>query len=332
MKIGRVSIPRSHWNIAISLVAKSYRRLTDHDLQSGLFLWREMEKIAGVPADATTFNILFHLAANSDMPHLPLMILKEMKRRNVPMDRFSYVNLIMYYGKQGNGKGIRSTYREFLGTGEVVDIVVLNAIMTALIGAGEPQAAHDILTHITNLSCKQNATPLKDKRYKSRLHKDMKELKWVLDQKGFGSTFNLHRLAPPIPDLVSFAIFIDYHASETADFGRILSLLHDLSEYGINSETSILQSLFKGFTLHGRLRYTPWTLQRLNAVFEAFINGGYPMTRDAVLWCLRAYFILAGNRKANAVWELLKAEWLQQGGCNADILEVENRVSKMRSR
>ncbi|KAK6517244.1 hypothetical protein TWF281_003908 [Arthrobotrys megalospora] len=330
MKTGKVPIPRYHWNTAISFVAKCYRHLTDHDLQSGLFLWKEMEKSAGVLADITTFNILFHLATNSNMAHLPLMILKEMKRRNIPMDRFSYVNLIMYYGKQGDGRGIRHAYQEFIRAGEVVDIVVLNAIMTALIDAGEPQAAEDVLTHLTQSPTKLKAKLSVEKRRTRKLHKNIKNLRWILAQQGFDPKMDL-RLAPLAPDLVSFAIFIDYHARETADFGKILALLNDLSECGINSEVSILQSLFKGFALHGNTRYTPWTLQRLNAVFDAFINGGYCISRDAALWCLRAHVVLAGKRKGKEIWEMVKKKWIEQGGSGSEVSEIEHRLSRMRT-
>ncbi|KAK6351699.1 hypothetical protein TWF718_004848 [Orbilia javanica] len=329
MKTGGVPIPRYHWNTAISFVAKCYRHLTDHDLQSGLFLWKEMEKSAGVLADVTTFNILFHLATNSNMAHLPLMILKEMKRRNIPMDRFSYVNLIMYYGKQGDGRGVRHTYREFIRTGEVVDIVVLNAIMTALIDAGEPQAAEDVLTHLIQLATKSKPEHSMGKHNTPKLHKNIRNLRWVLAEQGFDPKMDLC-LKPLIPDLISFAIFIDYHARETADFGKILSLLNDLSECGINSEASILQSLFKGFALHGNARYTPWTLQRLNAVFDALMNGSYRINRDTILWCLRAHVILAGKKRAKEVWETVKMMWLEQGGNGSEISEVEHRLSRMR--
>ncbi|KAF3924254.1 hypothetical protein ABW21_db0204583 [Orbilia brochopaga] len=330
MKTGRVPIPRVHWNVAISFVAKCYRRLTDHDLQSGLFLWREMEKVAGMPADATTFNILFHLAANSDMAHLPLMILKEMKRRRVSLDRFSYVNLITYYGGQGNGSGIRATYRELVSSGEVVDIVVLNAIMTALIEAGEPQAAENILAHLTrpNLRVRQTQTPGKSN---ARLHKDMKELRWILGQQGFDTGVGMHQ-SPPAPNIISFAIFIDYHASETADMAKVLSILHNLSECGISAETTIFQSLFKGFSLHGRVNYSPWTLQKLNAVFEAFVDGGYRINRDATLWCLRAYTILAGKEKAEGMWQAVRDRWTRQGAEASEMVEVAHRLSKMKTR
>ncbi|KAK6535106.1 hypothetical protein TWF694_001592 [Orbilia ellipsospora] len=331
MKIGRIPIPRQYWNMAIGFVAKSYRQLSDHDLQSGLFLWKEMEKSAGVSADVTTFNILFHLAASSDMPHLPLMMLKEMRRRKLPMDRFTYVNLIMYYGKQGNSRGIRNTYREFIGMGEFVDIVFFNAIMTALIDTGEPQAAEDILTHLTRLPRTKQTTTHYFTVRESRLHKDIKELKKTLGQQGFDTNIDFDQQLP-IPNLVSFAIFIDYHAGETADFGKILSLLRGLSECGIESETSILQSLYKGFALHGRLKYTPWTLQRLNAVFEAFVDGSYPIGRDAALWCLRAYVVLAGKERGKEIWMLLKYKWVEQGGDTSEILEVEHKLSKMRQR
>ncbi|KAF3170429.1 hypothetical protein TWF106_001561 [Orbilia oligospora] len=329
MKTGRVPIPRYHWNTAISFVAKCYRHLTDHDLQSGLFLWKEMERSAGVLADATTFNILFHLATNSNMAHLPLMILKEMKRRNIPMDRFSYVNLIMYYGKQGDGRGIRHAYREFIRTGEVVDIVVLNAVMTALIDAGEPQAAEDVLMHLIQLPTKLKSEPSSEDQSARKLHKDIRNLRWILAQQGFDPRMDL-RLAPLAPDLVSFAIFIDYHARETADFGKILSLLNDLAECGINPEASTLQSLFKGFALHGSVRYTPWTLQRLNAVFDAFMNRGYCISQDATLWCLRAHVILAGKKRGREVWEIVKMRWIEQGGNESEISEVEHRLSRMK--
>ncbi|KAF3907329.1 hypothetical protein ABW20_dc0101297 [Dactylellina cionopaga] len=254
-----------------------------------------------------------------------------MKRREVPMDRFSYVNLIMYHGKQGNGNGIRRTYQEFVEAGEVVDIVVLNAVMTALIHAGEPQAAEDILTHLIRLPRKANMRGLEVKRRTSRLHKDMKELKWILCQQGFDSNINFLQ-SPPAPDLVSFAIFIDYHASETADFGKILSFLHGLSEWNLSSETAILQSLFKGFTLHGKIKYTPWTLQRLNAVFEAFMNGGYLINHDAALWCLRAYIVLAERAKGEEIWGLLKGRWTEQGGDDSEMLEVEHRLLRIKLR
>lgn len=331
MRQGGVPVTRVQWNQTLSSVTKFRPVVTRRDIHIGLVLWKEMERDSERLSDTTTFNILFHLAARSNFKHLPIMVFNEMRKRDIVCDRYTYVNLIVYHGAQGNGSGIRTAYNELLRSGEIVDIVVLNAVMTALIDAGEPSAAQEILTRLK--------LQLMDQRQESQTHrpgsgthlKHLKSLITVLKSKGFDANESLQQrnLAP---NIVSFAIFIDYHSSHTADFDKVLALLHDISTCGVYPECSIFQSLFKGFALHGTARYTPWTAARLSAIYDAFMDGEYAIDENVCLWCARAHLVLEGRRKAHAIWESVRQKWQRQGGDEREIQIAGARITKMHVR
>ncbi|PUU72527.1 hypothetical protein B9Z19DRAFT_1009396 [Tuber borchii] len=125
MKACDLPISRNEWDAAISFVSRSFNDVTATETQSAIALWEESEKYqGGIRANTTTFNVLLDVASRSPTPLLIDMIIKEMQDRN--------------------GEKVREAYRELVDSGEVVDTVVLNAVVTAMIRAKEHGSAEYI--------------------------------------------------------------------------------------------------------------------------------------------------------------------------------------------
>ena len=140
MQMAKLPITKSEWSSAIYLAGRSFGRVTQSDMAHAFRLWRQMEQEAGVKASYVTFNILFDIAVRAGKYALADSILREMHSRGLRLNRLGRVGLIYYHGIRGDGDAVRKTYRDFVDSGEIVDTLVLNCVIAALMNAGEPTA------------------------------------------------------------------------------------------------------------------------------------------------------------------------------------------------
>lgn len=316
MKIARLPMIESEWNSAISFVGRCFTHVKSSDVEAALQIWKEMEQEAQVQSGMVTFNILFDIATKAGKFVLAEMILKEMEARNLPLNRFSRVSIIYYYGLKGEGEGIRKSYRALVDAGEIVDTVVMNCVIASLIRAGEPSAAHHVFERMKRMySLKADIPSLSQPRQYGR------ELGRILES---GSrTFRskpgkLRRLQDEqclCPNLQTFSIFVEHHVAETGELRRITELLEEMQSLQVPMHGRIFVKIFKGFAVHGGVRYTSWTKARLESVWNSLLNALDEGVEDVVVgkwmvfWVVKAFEKCFGREKTLQIWEELRTRW-----------------------
>ena len=168
MKSTAIPLTTGEWTSAISFASRYVARSTEVEVESALHMWREMEHIAGVKGTDGTFNVLFDVACKAGKFTLAEMIYKEMHARGFEFNRFHHVSQIHYYGLKGDGDGARAAYKTLVEAGEIVDTVVLNAMISALITAHEPNAAENIYERMKKIHLESSGSALQPRNYKSR--------------------------------------------------------------------------------------------------------------------------------------------------------------------
>lgn len=332
LKAAGIPLTAGEWNSSISFAGRCLGRVTAAEVESALHVFREMELEAGVRADHVTFNILFDLAAKAGKFVLAELMLQEMQARGVDLNRFGGVGLIYYYGLKGDGDGVRAAYRRLLDDGHIVDTVVLNCVIAALIKAGETPAAEQVYERMKVFYASRKGGPLPPRRWR-----DVRSLGKALQREANlakGDTERLRKLqeaAILAPDLRTYRILVNHHSIKTGQLDQITTLLHEMRWYEVPLHASIFIALFKGFSLHGGIRYATWTKTLLENVWTAYLEAvdrgvdGVYMGKWVVIWCLRAYGKCAGKRGMLEVWEEAKKRWEPTG----DELEAVKKIIRV---
>ncbi|KAL7273689.1 hypothetical protein RUND412_003431 [Rhizina undulata] len=311
LRAAGLPIKRNEWNAAISFVGRSFREVTHSAVKAALDLWKESEEVAGVPADVTTFNILFDIIVRTENPMLAELVIGEMNARGISLDRFTKTSIIMYHGIRADGPKVRDVYREMVDTGELVDTVVLNAVMTALFKAKEPGAAEYIYEKMKSsavdsaesivefpplegnfLELRRWGRMLAEIAANRRIIKDyMKEFNVSLD-----------------PDIITFNMML-LHFSSVGDYGRIQKILQEMEEFGVKRNTSIYISICKGFYWKGGVKHSEFTKERLEEVIAEVMekDSGIIVERSLAVWILMAVAKIFNSKKRLVlIWEDLE--------------------------
>ena len=317
MDAADLPLAEAEWNSAIAFCGQCFTRITAVDVENALRMWKKMEQEAGVKGGTVTFNILFDIASKAEKFSLAEMILKEMRDRNLGLGRYGRNALIFYHGLRGDGDAVRRAYRDYVQAGEIVDTVVMNCVITALIRAGEPAAAEQVYERMKRMHTKQTGHHIlppnkwRDVRDLGRLlHRAAQEFKE--DPK------KLHQLREEqsiAPDVRTYAHLLEYHASQTGEIRRIAALLADMKDLGLPMHGRIFTKLFKGFTYHGGVRYTPWTRARLEMVWNSMLDAvdqrqdEVRVMKWMVLWAVQAFERCAGRQRTLEIWSELRQRW-----------------------
>lgn len=316
MKRAAIPLSVTEWTSALSFVTRYVRQPTHVEVEDSLEMWKEMERSAGVKSSNATFNTLFNVACRAGKLNLAEMIYTEMENRGLEADRFKHVSLIFYYGLRGNGDGARAAYKEMVEAGEVIDTVTLNAMISALIRSGEPSAADNIYermkeAHINNANGKLNPRDFRARRSMTKtlinmtkLFRDDKEKMEALQKRSIIS-----------PDLATFLILVSYYATKAGELDKTAKLLEEMKWFALPLHGYMFFSLFKGFALHGGIRYTHWTEARLEKVWTSFMGALVANEKEVYMskwmaaWILQGFAVCAGKERVWTVWAELKAKW-----------------------
>ncbi|KAF2759819.1 hypothetical protein EJ05DRAFT_474875 [Pseudovirgaria hyperparasitica] len=313
-----VEIGTRHWNWAIRIAGQSGNHAEDNDVETSLCLWREMER-QGHASNEITFNVLSQVALKAKNFDTVMMIRKEMKRRQIRNSRYFDVGLISYYGVVGDCQGIRHAYKKMVSQGSVIDTLVLNAVITALIAANDPVAAEQVFHRMKDLqSAKQQSTMLY--RHTVKWKWEGWHLSAIEGNPRHRWRLALaHKHALVGPDIATYRLLLGYHARLTGNLDRVTELLQELTSAGATSDGHIFMSLFDGFKRHGALPYSAWTEARLDKVFvalctaldaalDADVNPAR-MTVGLVTTILRAYAKCTTRERVLDVWHELDIRW-----------------------
>ncbi|KAF2085988.1 hypothetical protein K490DRAFT_23661, partial [Saccharata proteae CBS 121410] len=338
MKAANIPIALADWTTAVNFAGSCFRQVTRAEVESALYVWREMEEEAGVKASNVTFNILFHLAWKAGKYALVEMLLKEMKKRNLTYDRYFRTDYIVYQGIRGNGDGVRQAYKDLVDSGEIVDTAVMNAVLTALISAGEATGAEQVFLRMKALAATrlQSITLPSPQPYNWR---QMRDLGITLNRAAIAHRHDpekrkdLQERAPIAPDVATYKILVDYHAQMAGNLDRVTELLAEMDRvYNLPIQGSFFFRLILGFSLHGGVRYTSWTLPRLEIIWSAFLlaldrgTEGFFLARPLVDTAVCAFAKCAGKERTMQAWEDVRVRWEPE---EDDLKALEARLRKL---
>lgn len=316
MKSTAIPLTSHEWTSALSFVSRYVTRSSEIEVEAALHMWREMEHVAQVQGTGATFNVLFDVACKAGKFALAEMVYKEMEARGLEFNRYHHVSLIYYYGLKRNGDGARQAYRELVEAGEMVDTVVLNAMISAFINAMEPDAAENTYQRMKNKCLEEQNIEPPSRNYKARklVTKTLMSLarKAKLNPEKRAEYYNRVSI---VPDAQTFRILINYYAIQAGDLTKTAELLNNMKLFQLPVQGSLFLALFKGFMIHGGVLHTGWTEEHLNRVFEGLIKAIDDGVKDLyiskwmVVWILKAYAKCSTKSKLNEVWEILQTKW-----------------------
>ncbi|CZT06274.1 hypothetical protein WAI453_006288 [Rhynchosporium graminicola] len=314
MKRNNIPLSVSEWTSAISFVASYVHRITETEVEAALQMWREMEKVSGVKANENTFNVLFDAACKAGKFVLAEMVYKEMEARGLPANRYHHVSLIFYYGLKKNANAVRAAYIRLVEAGEIVDTVVINAVISAFILASEPVAAEDVYEKMKRMHLGKEHANLHSRDWRKRrtVNISLKHLGRT-NKNGRKSKYQSESIVAP--DLQTFRILISYTAVQAGDLQSTARLLNEMKLFGLGLHHSMFHEVFRGFAVHGGVRYSEWDEARLESVWLSLLKAlddgaeGLELTKWLIYWVLWAFGKCAGKKRALAAWDEIREKW-----------------------
>jgi pentatricopeptide repeat protein len=316
MKGTAIPLSSSEWTSALSFASRYVARSTEVEVEYALHMWREMEHVAGVKGSDATFNVLFDVACKAGKFTLAEMIYKEMQARGFEFTRYHHVSQIHYYGLKGDGDGARAAYKALVEAGEIVDTVVLNAMMSALVTAHEPNAAENIYERMKKIHLETSGSVLPPRDYKARRIITKVLMEMAKTAKIDPTTREAFQQKSIIaPDLQTYRILVNYFAVQAGELDKAAKFLDEMKWFELPVHGAMFLALLKGFAIHGGIRYTHWTEDRLDNVWKALKRGidndaiDLYVSKWMVVWALRAFAKCSGKSRTVDVWEQIKEKW-----------------------
>ncbi|KAJ4365120.1 hypothetical protein N0V83_008738 [Neocucurbitaria cava] len=322
MKTAHIHIIRSEWTSAIHLAGHALGTVSADDLQSALYIWRDMEQRAGVKASFVTLNVLFNVAVKAGKFVLAETFIKELEARKLPLHRHFRVSLLYYYGVLQDGNGVRKTYQELVAAGDIVDTVVMNAVIASLIRAGEPSAAEHVFERMKRLHA-QKAAPAPGHTFFKRTWRDKRllslhlahEARRLNNMEDDEELKRLQDFAPIAPDSRTYGLLIRHQASTAGNIDRVNELLQEMRYNSVPLEGTIFIVIFHGFNSFGGVRYTSWTPDKLEKIWTQYLkalNGKLERTwlsSMAVIAALKAFSRCTDAERTVKAWEEIRKLW-----------------------
>jgi pentatricopeptide repeat protein len=322
MKTAHIHIVSTEWTTAIHLAGHAMGQVSMDDLQSALRIWMDMEQRAGVKGGFVTLNVLFHIAVRAGKFTLAESFMKEMQARQVPMHRHHRVSLIYYYGVLQDGDAVRRTYQELVAAGDIVDTAVMNAVIAALIRAGEPSAAEHVFERMKRLHAAK-LKPAPGHKFFTRTWRDRRALAlhFTHEARRLNKTGEHDKLkelqdyAPIAPDSRTYALLIRYQSSTAGNMDRVYELLQEMRYNSVPLEGTIFIVIFNGFHTFGGVRYTSWTRDKLEKIWAQYLKAlseGFERTwlsTMAVSAALRAFGRCTDPDRTLKAWQDIRQMW-----------------------
>jgi pentatricopeptide repeat protein len=322
MKSAHIHIIKAEWTTAIYLTGRAMGNVSVDDVQSALHIWRDMERRAGVQGGFVTLNVLFDITVKAGKYQLAEMILEQMEKRKVPFHRHFRISKIYYYGVLQDGNSVRNEYQALVKAGEVVDTVVLNAVIAALIRAGEPTAAEHVFERMKKLHASKTL-PAPGHRFLNRSWRDQRALGLHLthearqhrrtnDEKALKE---LQDYAPVAPNSRTYALLIRHQSTTAGDIDRVQDLMQEMRYNSVPLEGTVFISIFHGFGHFGGVRYSSWTSYKLEKIWSQYLKAlqeGLERTWIsvmAVIAALKAFAKCTDPDRTIRAWEEIRKLW-----------------------
>jgi pentatricopeptide repeat protein len=318
MKDAHIHILRSEWTSAIRFAGRFMGKVSTEQLHSALYLWRDMEKRAGIKGGAVTLNVLFDVAVRAGNYSLAESFLKEMRARKLKIHRHFRVSLIFYFGVMQNGNAVRRAYKELVEAGDVVDTVVMNAVISALIRAGEPAAAEHVFERMKRLHASKSGAKEPPRYWRERR---LLGLRLTYDGRNFTESGekdkhkDLQAEAPIAPDSRTYGLIIRQHAAEAGNIDRVEELIKEMQYNQVPIDGTVYVVILYGFASFGGVRYSSWTREKLEPLWQGYlasVKAGADRTwlsTTAVIAALKAFSKCTDEQRTLQVWEEARLVW-----------------------
>ncbi|KAK4242202.1 hypothetical protein C8A03DRAFT_11586 [Achaetomium macrosporum] len=319
-----IPLTTAEWNCAIAFATKYVGTVTETEIEAALKLWREMEVEAGIKATNVTFNILFDVACKAGNFALAEMIYREMEGRGHQYNRYHYTSLIHFFGLKHETSGMRAAYKEMVNAGEMIDTVVLNAMIAGLLRSGEEGPAERLYERMKAASLGDGdvggnspdgadipvRTTSSDRVITQALLMFAK-----IGRRHPPSRPSLQRMAPLAPDLQTYRILVNHYGVKRGDLAKAAAYIDEMKFFKIPLHHAIFLALFKGFAHHGGYPRSPWSEQRLTGIWNALLDAvdsgaaGLEIKTWLAVWALRAFARCSTRERVLDVYDALKARW-----------------------
>ncbi|KAF2833916.1 hypothetical protein CC86DRAFT_16630 [Ophiobolus disseminans] len=341
MKNAHIHITRPEWTSAIHLTGRAMGKVSADDLQSAIYIWRDMERRAGIKGSYVTLNVLFDVAVRAEKYSLAETFLKEMQTRRLKLHRHFRVSLIYYYGILQNGNAVRKTYQELVNASEIVDTVVMNAVIAALVRAGEPTAAEHVFERMKRLHASRRvAAPghkfftrtWRDRRLVGlHLTHEARRFHRINDEEALKS---LQDYAPIAPDARTYGLLIRHQSGTAGNIDRVYELLREMRDRSIPFEGTIFIAIFHGFKDFGGVRYSSWTRDKLEKIWTQYIKAlqeGLERTWISVLSvvaALKAFAKCTDPDRTLRAWEEIRKLWQPNEEELEDVMRILRKLTQ----
>ncbi|KAI5813560.1 hypothetical protein BZA77DRAFT_268382 [Pyronema omphalodes] len=328
MRAAGIPLTREEWNQASSFVLRSMKYTTPEDLNLAVQMLHESDKNLPTPrADITTFNILLDGATCAGRLDMATSLLREIRDRNLQYDRFTYTTLMMYHAKSKNAPAVQTTYGDLVDAGEVVDTVILNALMTTLLDVGKEAEANGIYEYMKRVALatsEKPSTKLLDWSQARRIQRLLKgrDILWA---KAYFEEVGV-RLAP---DYISFHLWI-HHYCRVGDWGKVQYHIEDMQLFSCPVDRNVYLSILKGFAWHGHTgdvvkegpnagEILPWNQDQLQVILNLLLNEELNVIghwdRVMAVWVIRAISAtFQGNHDVlRSTWAEITRQWTKNG-------------------
>ncbi|KAL2263716.1 hypothetical protein VTK26DRAFT_5472 [Humicola hyalothermophila] len=312
-----IPLTAAEWNCAIAFASKYVGRASEVEIEAALKLWREMECEAGIKGTDVTFNILFDVATKAGNFTLAEMIYREMEARGHRYNRYHYTSLIHFFGLKHDTSGMRAAYREMVNAGEIIDTVVLNAMISGLLRSGEEAAAERLYERMKALGLGRDGatapvrTPTSDRAITQALLMFAK-----LGRRHPEMQPAFQQMAVLAPDLQTYRILANHYGVKRGDLAKVAAYVDEMKFFRIPLHHAIFLALFKGFARHGGYPRSPWSERRLRGIWNALLNaldsgsaGDLEIKTWLAIWALRAFARCSTRASVLEVYDELKARW-----------------------
>ncbi|RDW60799.1 hypothetical protein BP6252_12182 [Coleophoma cylindrospora] len=320
MKSTAIPLTVREWTSAMSFAARYVTRSTPTEVEAALYIWREMEHVAGVKANHATFNVLFDVACKAGKLNLAEMIYKEMATRGLEYNRYHHVSLITFYGLKGDGLGLREAYKNLVEANEIVDTTVINSLIAGLLRCDEDQAATAVYERMKSMHIARGGAPSPPPSFKSKRKITSTLLNMgEMVKKNPALREQVEKGVRIAPDVQTYRILVNHFSVKMGDLHRTTQFLDEMRWFDLPLHGAMFLALLKGFATHGGVRYSHWTERRLESVWAAFLhatehggeeqNDGLYISRWMAIWAVRAFAKCSGKSKMIEVWEELRVRW-----------------------
>ncbi|KAK9468187.1 hypothetical protein V1512DRAFT_258941 [Lipomyces arxii] len=259
--------------------------------------FRDMELDGHIETGPAAFNVLLASASLCSDMAVYSSVIREMRARNIAPDRVTYLNMLTRYGKLRDRIAVQVLYEKMVATHEIVDIVSLETVVTALVRCRDIRAAEALVQFIES---RAKANGWRKVRLSDREHRRLNYIFAILADKrkdqveAYGSYSTAGDDAVQIvPRANTYDPLLCYYTA-IGDIHMTVLTLDRFDMFECDRARAYLV-IFKGFYTHAG-EGSEWSVDKLQGLIDDMLgrelgNGG----SDLLVWALRAMAVTSKN-------------------------------------